>query len=79
VTTPVPVPPGGRLGSAEIGDRLLRQALEEAEMATRRVIELTQQAIELRAENAGLRAQLKLLRHGGMADAVGPPGPDDGA
>jgi len=71
VTTPAPIPPSGRLGSAEIGYRLLRQALEEAEMATRRVIELTQQLIELRVENAGLRAQLKPLRHeehGGQAE-----------
>jgi hypothetical protein len=76
VTTPAPVAPSGRLASAEIGDRLLTQALEEAEMATHRVIELTQQLIELRAENAELRVQLKLLRpeeHDGQAQT------DDGA
>ncbi|GEM_PF-6013922 len=66
MTTSVPVPAtsaGGRSTSVEIDDRLLRQAIEEAEVATQRMIALTQQLIELTAENARLRSQLELLQH----------------
>lgn len=62
MTGTAPVPSSGRLTPAQISDRLLRQALEEAEMATGRVIELTQQVIELKAEIAELHALIGLSR-----------------
>ena len=68
LTASVPTPAGDststRLTSADISERLLRQALEEAETATKRTIELTTQLVETIAENAELRAQLERLQHG---------------
>lgn len=54
-----------RFTRAKMSDRLVRQAVAEAERATRRVVELTDQMVALTAENARLRAQLESLAGGG--------------
>jgi len=53
-----------RLTRAEMDDRIIRQAVTEAETATRHVVELTDRVIALTAENARLRAQLEILSGG---------------
>ncbi len=54
-----------RLTRAEMDDRIVRQAVAEADAATRRVVELTNQVVTLTAENADLRARLESLSGGG--------------